>query len=49
MHKSGMYNGDTYNKTLPPGVLQRRDSRKIYNVKGDIKTLLGRDCEMEVS
>ena len=24
-----------------------RDSRKKYNIQGDVRTLLGKDCEVE--
>ena len=32
---------------IAPDVPQWRDGKKKYNIQGDIKTLLGKDCEME--
>ena len=34
-----MWKPETDNKTSP--------TRKKYNIKGDIRTLLGRDCEVD--
>ena len=35
------------NKTLPTRLPQWRDSRRKYNIQGDIGELLGKDCEVE--
>ena len=45
-----MWKPEHNNKTLPtrlPPMDQWRDSRKKYNIQGDIKTLLGESCEVE--
>ena len=47
LHKCGMWNPNTDNQTLSPGVPQWSDNSKKSNFQGDIKTLLGRDREME--
>ena len=38
----------TNNKTLPTRLLQWRDGRKRDNIQGDIRTLIGKDCEVEM-
>ena len=38
---------NTNNKTLPTRLPQWRDSRKKYNIQGDMRTLLGKSWEVE--
>ena len=40
-----MWRPGTNNKTLPP--MQWRDSRKKYNIQGDLRALLGKSCEVK--
>ena len=42
-----MWKPETNNKTLPTRLSQWRDNRKKYNIQGDIRTLLGKDSEVE--
>ena len=48
MWKCSMWKPEPYNKTLPTRLPQWWDSRKKYNIQVDIRTLLGKDCEMEI-
>ena len=41
-----MWKSEPNNKTLPTRMPQWRDSRKKHNIQSDIKTLLGKDCEV---
>ena len=36
------------NKTVPTRLPQWRNSRKKRNIQGDVRTLLEKDCEMEI-
>ena len=42
-----MQKQNTNNKTLPTRLPQWRDSRKKYNIQGDIRALLGKNYEVE--
>ena len=42
-----MWKLESNNKTLPTRLPQWKDSRKKYSIQGDIKTLLGKNCEVE--
>ena len=42
-----MWKPKSNNKTLPTRLPQWRDSRTKYNIQGDIRALLGNDCEVE--
>ena len=42
-----MWRPETNNKTLPARLPQWRESRKKYNIQGDIGALLGKNCEVE--
>ena len=48
MQKCNMWKVKSNNKTLPTRLLQCKDSRKKHNIQGDIRTLLERDCEVEM-
>ena len=47
MRKCSIWKPDPNNKTFPTRMPQWRDSRKKYNIKGDIRTLLGKEREVE--
>ena len=47
MHKCGMWKPDTANQRLLRGVPSIERQRKKYNIKGNIKPLLGKYCEIE--
>ena len=47
MQKCSMWKPEPNNKTFPTRLPQWRDSRKKHNIQGDIRTLLGKDCEVE--
>ena len=38
---------DTNNKTLPTRLPLWKDSRRKYNIQGDLRALLGKSCEVE--
>ena len=42
-----MWKPEIYNQTLPPRMPQWINSRRKYNIQDDIKTLLGRECEVK--
>ena len=42
-----MQKPETNNQILPPGV-SPMDNKIKYNIQGDIKTLLERDCKVEI-
>ena len=42
-----MQKPETKNKTLPTRLSPMEDSRKKYNIQSDIRTLLGKSCEVE--
>ena len=42
-----MQRPETNNKTCLQDCPQWRDSRKKYNVQGDLRTAMGKDCEVE--
>ena len=42
-----MQRPNTNNKTLPTRLLPMRDSKKKYNIQGDIRALLGKNYEVE--
>ena len=42
-----MLKPETNNKTLPTRLPQWRDNRKKYNIQGDTRTPLRKDCEVE--
>ena len=42
-----MWKPKTNNKTLPTRLSQWRDIRRKHNVQGDIRILLGKDCDVE--
>ena len=47
MNKFGIQKPETANLTFSPGVPHWRDRGKNYNIQDNIKTLLGRDFEVE--
>ena len=47
MQKCSMWKLENDNKTLPTKLSPMKGQQKIYNIQDDIKTLLGRDCEVE--
>ena len=47
MQKWGMWKPEIDDEILPPRVLQIETAGKKYIIQGDIKTLMGRDCEVE--
>ena len=47
MRKCSMWKPEPNNKTLPTKLPQWRDSRKKYNILGDIRTLQGKNCVSE--
>ena len=46
MWNCSIWKPETNNKTLLKRLPQWRDSRKKYNIQGDIRTLLGKSCEV---
>ena len=42
-----MWKPEPNNKTFLTRLPQWRDSRKKHNIQGDIRTLLGKECEVE--
>ena len=42
-----MWKPETNNKTLHKRLPHWRDSRKKHNIQGEIRTLLGKDCEVK--
>ena len=47
MQKCSMWKPETNNEILSTRLPQWRDSRKKYNNQGEIRTLLGKNCEVE--
>ena len=47
MQKCSIWKTDTNNETLPIRLSQWRDSKKKYNIQGDIRALLGKNYEVE--
>ena len=47
MRKCSMWKPEPNNKTLPTSLPQWRGTRKKHNIQGDIRTLQGKDCEVE--
>ena len=45
--KGSMLKPEPNNKTLPTRLPQWRDNRKNHNIQGDMRTLLGKECEVE--
>ena len=42
-----MWGPETNNKKLPTRLPQWKDSRRKYNIQGDLRALLGKSREME--
>ena len=47
MHKCGMWKPETDNQTLRPEVPSMKEQHKKYKIHDNIKTQLGKDCEVE--
>ena len=46
MHKCGMWEPETNNRKLPPGVPQWKKIRKKHKIQWVIKNITGKSCEV---